>query len=158
VALADGDITAAVEFGRTADREAIELGVEREVPLIRAVLARSLLAHDDLLGAAQCAAAGLEATRAMSLGFPFAIGLETAALVLHAAGVSDGSALGEILAAAALIRRTGDRPAPATLARAVSALRTVLGPESAAASPGLDPAVSTALSLLADVIAVHPPS
>ncbi len=33
VALADGDIGAAVEFGATADREASELGVEREVPL-----------------------------------------------------------------------------------------------------------------------------
>jgi predicted ATPase/DNA-binding SARP family transcriptional activator len=165
VALADGDIAAAVEFGRTADKEASELGVEREVPLIRAVLARSLLAHDDLLGAAQCAAAALEATTAMSLSFPFAIGLETAALVLHAAGVSDGSALGEILATAAAIRGSGDRPAPATLARGVSALRAVLGlgldlGVGPPAAPPLDlgSAVSRSLRLLADVIAVLTPA
>jgi predicted ATPase/DNA-binding SARP family transcriptional activator len=156
VALADGDIAAAVEYGRTADKEASELGVEREVPLIRAVLARSLLAEDDILGAAQCAAAALKATTAMSIGFPVAIALETAALVLHAAGVSDGYALGQILATAAFIRRKGDRPAPAPLARAVNALHAVLGYESATAAPlDLNAAVSTALSLLADVVAVQ---
>ena len=159
VALADGDIAAAVEFGRTADKEASELGVEREVPLIRAVLARSLLADDDLLGAAQSSAAALEATAAMSLAFPFAIGLETAALVVHAAGVSDEAALGEILATAAVIRRPGDRPAPATMAGAVSALRAVLGLEpAAAASVDLQAAVATALRLLADVITARTPS
>ena len=155
VALADGDVAAAAEFGATAAKEASDLGVEREVPLIRAVLARALLAQDDVLGAARCCAAALEGTRAMSLGFPFAIGLETAALVLHAAGVSDRAALGELLATAALIRRNGDRPAPATLAPAVSALHTVLGRETAAVALDLRTAVSTALTLLADVIAVH---
>jgi hypothetical protein len=156
LALADGDIAAAVEFGTTAAAEADELGVEREVPLIRAVLARALLAQDDLLGAAQCCAAALKVTRAMSIGFPLAIGLETAALVLHAADVGDGSALSELLATAALIRRAGDRPAPATLAPAVSALHAVLGRETtAAAAADLAAATSAALGLLADVIAVR---
>jgi predicted ATPase/DNA-binding SARP family transcriptional activator len=155
VALADGEIPAAVEFGTTADREASELGVEREVPLIRAVLARALLAHDDLAGAARCSAAAIEATRSMSLGFPFAIALETAVLVLHAAGLGDGSALGPILATAALIRSNGDRPAPATLGRAVADLRAVLGPEAAAVSAlSLDAAVAAALGLLAGASAV----
>jgi hypothetical protein len=94
IALADGDLDAAVEFGTTADREASELGVEREVPLIRAVLARALLAHDDFPGAARCAAALLEVTQAMSLSSPLALGLETAALILHAAGVAGDRALG----------------------------------------------------------------
>jgi hypothetical protein len=149
VSLADGDINAAVEYGSTADREATELGVEREVPLIRAVLARSLLANDDLRGAARTAAAVLEATQGMSLSFPFAIGLETAALVLHAAGAADEGQLGELLAAAARIRRAGDRPAPATLDPAVTGLRTSLGREAAAADPGLTAAVSSARTLLA---------
>jgi hypothetical protein len=152
VALADGDLDAAVEFGTTADREASELGVEREVPLIRAVLARALLACDDLRGAARCAAAVLEATQAMTLGFPFALGLETAAMVLHAAGVAGGRVLGEFLATAALIRQTGDRPAPATLARAVTELRAVLGPQAATAAAIEVPiAVSSAIALLTSV-------
>ena len=155
VALADGEIAAAVEFGTTADREASELGVEREVPLIRAVLARALLAHDDLARAVRTSAAAIEATTAMSLSFPFAIALETAALVLHAAGISDGTALGEILATAALIRRNGDRPAPATLGRAVGDLRAVLGHEAVAVTAlSLDTAVSTALGLLVEASAV----
>jgi predicted ATPase/DNA-binding SARP family transcriptional activator len=150
VALADGDIDAAVEFGATADREASELGVEREVPLIRAVLARALLARDDLPGAVRCAAAVLGATRGMSLSGPLALGLETAALVLHAAGLAGDRALGEFLATAALLRRTGDRPAPAILARAVTELRAVLGSQSATATPVEVPvAVTSALALLA---------
>ena len=47
----------------------------------------------------------------MSLSSPLALGLETAAVVLHR-HVGD-RALGEFLATAALIRQTGDRPAPA---------------------------------------------
>ncbi len=152
VALADGDLDAAAEFGATAAREASQLGVEREVPLIRAVLARAMLARDDLPGAARCAAAILEATQAMSLSSPLALGLETAVMVLHAADAAGDRALGEFLATSALIRRTGDRPAPATLARAVTELRAVLGPQAATAVPIEVPsAVSSALALLASV-------
>jgi predicted ATPase len=156
VALADGDIAAAVEFAAMADREASELGVEREVPLIRAVLARALLARDDFPGAARCSAAALEAARSMSLDFPFALGLETAALVLHAAGVNGGPALGEILAAAARIRRNGDRPGPVTLADATSALHAVIDPEAVIAVLDRQAAVTAALTLLADVSAARP--
>ncbi|HEY0932714.1 MAG TPA: hypothetical protein VGD91_03140, partial [Trebonia sp.] len=77
----------------------------------------------------------------------------------HAAGSGDGAALGRILATAGRIRRDGDRPAPAPLAGAVSALRAVLGADAAAAVPlDLGAAVSAALSLLAGVTAVHTPS
>jgi hypothetical protein len=157
VALADGDIDAAVEFGQTADREASELGVEREVPLIRAVLARALLAQDDLVGAAQSGAGALDAALAMSLRFPSAIGLETAALVLHAAGATDSSTLGRLLATAGDIRRRGDRPAPASLARAVSDLHAVLGFDLLDGAAAVDArlAAEQARRLLADVSAAR---
>jgi hypothetical protein len=48
LALAEGDVAAAIDFGSTADSEGTELGVEREMPLIRSVLARALLAGGDL--------------------------------------------------------------------------------------------------------------
>ena len=51
LSLADGDAAAAIDHGRDADREATDLGVEREVPLIRSVLARALLAAGDVAGA-----------------------------------------------------------------------------------------------------------
>jgi predicted ATPase len=150
LSLADGDLAAAVEFGSTADKEASELGVEREVPLIRSVLARALLAQDDLVAAAQCSAGALDAALAMSLSFPLAIGLETSALVLHAAGTTDKAVLGELLAGAAVIRRRGDRPAPATLAGAVRDLLVVLGAQTSG-GPALDPCAAAlrALDLLA---------
>jgi len=73
-------------------------------------------------------------------------------MVLHAAGVTGDGALGEFLATAALIRQTGDRPAPATLARAVTELRAVLGSQAATAVPVEVPvAVAGALALLARV-------
>ena len=128
VALADGDIAAALEYGTTADREGTELGVEREVPLIRAVLARALLAHGNLLAAARHAAAALEAALAMPIDAPLAIGLETAALVLSSSAAPTFATserdIAEFLVSAAAVRTRGDRPAPPTLARAVEALRT----------------------------------
>jgi predicted ATPase/DNA-binding SARP family transcriptional activator len=154
LSLADGDIDAAVEFGSTADTEASELGVEREVPLIRAVLARALLAQDDLVTAAQCSAGALDAALAMSVGFPLAVGLETAVLVLHSAGSAPAGTLRELLAAAAVVRRRGDRPGPATLARAISDLLVVLGGD-ARVGAVLDPraAAGHALELLAGITA-----
>jgi hypothetical protein len=110
---------------------ASELGVEREVPLIRAVLARALLARDDLPGAARCAAAASRPPRPCR---------------------SASRALGEFIATAALIRRTGDRPAPATLARAVTELRAVLGSQAATAvAIEVHIAVSSAIDLLVSV-------
>jgi non-specific serine/threonine protein kinase len=126
VALADGDAAAAAEFGATADAEATELGVQREVPLIRAVLARALLARGDLAAAARHAAAALSAALAMPVESPLAIGLETAALVLHAAGADSAAALRDLLVVAAAVRDRGNRPAPAPLALAVVQLRAAL--------------------------------
>ncbi len=116
VALADGDLEAACDYGTTADREGTELGVEREMPLIRAVLARALLARGDIAGAAERSVAALQAAAAMSLSFPAAVVLETAALVLHVAGATDDGTVADLVATAAVIRRRGDRPPPSTLA------------------------------------------
>jgi predicted ATPase len=129
VALADADTAAAVDFGATANAEATGLGVEREVPLIRAVLARALLAQGDLAAAAGHATTALSAALAMPVESPLAIGLETAALVLHAAGTAPAgpAALRDLLAAAAAVRGRGDRPPPATMAPAVDQLRATLG-------------------------------
>jgi predicted ATPase len=126
VALADADVAAAIDHGSTASREATELGVEREAPLIHAVLARALLARGDHVAAAGRATAALRAALAMSIESPLAIGLETAALVLHAAGTGDEATLQDLLAAAASIRGRGDRPPPAALAPAVGQLRARL--------------------------------
>ena len=117
VALAEGDVKAAIDHGRNADDEATELGVEREVPLIRAVLARSLLADGQVRAAAERAAAAIAAARSLSFDYPFAIGFETAALVLLAA--DGGVDVAEILGAAADLRERGSRPAPPTLRAAV---------------------------------------
>jgi hypothetical protein len=131
LALADGDAAAAAEFGTTADAEATELGVQREVPLIRAVLARALLARGDLAAAAGHAGAALSAALAMPIESPLAIGLETAALVLHTAGAGSAAALRDLLVIAAAVRDRGDRPPPAPLAPAVGQLRATLDGDTA---------------------------
>jgi predicted ATPase/DNA-binding SARP family transcriptional activator len=128
LALADGDLDAAVDFGEAADREATELGVEREVPLIRSVLARALLARGDVVGAAERAHAAIDAAFSITFEFPLAICLETAALVLRAVGVGAGD-LAVLLASAGVIRERGDRPPPATLAADIESLRADLGRE-----------------------------
>ncbi len=128
LALADDDLDAAVDFGEAADHEATELGVEREVPLIRSILARALLARGDVADAAARTLAALDAASSISFDFPLAICLETAALVLRAAGGNDGE-LATLLAAAAAIRKRGDRPPPAPLADAVVGLRAQLRTE-----------------------------
>jgi hypothetical protein len=123
IALADKDIAAAVDYGRTADGEATELGVEREVPLIRSLLARALLADGDLVGAAERAAAAIAAARSLSYDFPLAICLETAALVAAARDIGeqdDGDRIGVMLSCAVALRSRGDRPAPPTLRAAVA--------------------------------------
>ena len=125
LALADGDLDAAVDFGEAADREATELGVEREVPLIRSLLARALLARGDVAGAANRTLAALDAASSISFDYPLAICLETAALVLRIAGGNNAD-LATLLAAAAAIRERGDRPAPGPLAGAVAELRAQL--------------------------------
>jgi len=134
LALADDDLDAALDFGTAADREATELGVEREVPLIRSVLARTLLARGDIAGAADRGLAALDAAFSITFEFPLAICLETAALVLRADG-EESTELAALLATAAVIRERGDRPAPAPLAGAVVALRAKLRSELLAVQP-----------------------
>lgn len=150
LALESGDLPAAVDFGLTADREGTDLGVEREMPLIRAVLARALLDTGDLAAAAVRAGSGIEAALGMSFDCTLAVGLETACLVLRAAGAGSAADLAALLAAADAIRRRGDRPQPAALAGRVDALRATLG----AALPAALPAVAAgrlALDLLAGI-------
>jgi predicted ATPase/DNA-binding SARP family transcriptional activator len=161
LALAEGDAAAAIDFGRGADQEGTELGVEREMPLIRSVLARALLAAGDQRAAADRAAGAVQAALGMSFTFPLAVALETACLVLDAAEVELEGELLELLDVAAAIRRAGDRPAPATLRDDVVLLRERLAARSdgvtvdGVARNGVLPAAAgrSALRLLAQVSA-----
>jgi predicted ATPase/DNA-binding SARP family transcriptional activator len=152
LALADGDIGAAIDYGRSADAEATELGVEREVPLIRTVLARALMADGNLVGAADRAVAAIDAARSLSFDFPLAICLETAALVLLAVGNGVGADLGALFAAAADIRARGDRPAPPTLRAAVESACVDFADEIAAALIDREAATIIALARLRGVV------
>ena len=132
--LADDDLDAAVEIGRSADLEGTELGVERELPLVRSLLALALLARGETDEAADRARAAVTAASALSYPFPLATALETSALVATARGVSP-DVVAPWVATAADIRRAGDRPVPAPLAQQVATLTAALpaaGPLSAA--------------------------
>jgi predicted ATPase len=86
IALADGDLSAAVELGTQADSDARDLGIDREIPLIRCVLAQAMLASGNVTGAAAKAAEAMTSARSLSYPYPVALCLETAALVvLHPA-------------------------------------------------------------------------
>jgi predicted ATPase/DNA-binding SARP family transcriptional activator len=178
IALADGDLSAAVELGTAAEADARELGIDRELPLILCVLARAMLAGGNTTGAAARAADAIAAARSLSYTFPMALCLETAALVvLHPAiviqpGVVDpagraGTAIGDhgieqtaadagalaeasggLLAAAAAIRARGDRPGPVTMSAAVAAAHRTAAPLPEGA-PSLAEAADLALALLA---------
>jgi predicted ATPase/DNA-binding SARP family transcriptional activator len=125
VALADGDLDSAVELGKIADADASDLGIERELPQIRCMIARGLLAGGDAVAAAAYARGAVEAARSLSFGFPLAVCLETAALVCLAGPAGQADAV-HLLSAAAVIRARGERPGPPTLRPAVdAALRLV---------------------------------
>ncbi len=115
LALAAGDTTAAAELAATADADGTELGVERELPLVRAISARALLELGDRAAAADRASASLEAALTISYDFPLALGLETAALVIESAGAGTEEQLASLLLAAAELRSRGDRPPPASM-------------------------------------------
>jgi predicted ATPase len=115
LALAEHDLAAAIEIGRTADAEATELGVDREVPLIRCLLARALLASGDVDAASDRVVAALDAAASLTYTFPLANCFETAALLLSAGAVAQPSVVRDLLAAAAAIRAIGDRPSPPSL-------------------------------------------
>ena len=131
IALADDDIDAAVDLGTAADTEATDLGIEREIPLIRCVLARALLARGNAAAAVKALGA-IAAARSLTFTFPMATCLETAALVcLRWPGGTKVSRT--LLDEAAAIRRRGRRPGPVTLSKAVAEARSVVG-----ADPGGD--------------------
>jgi hypothetical protein len=160
VALADDDLDAAVELATIADADAGDLGIERELPLARCVLARALLARGDVGAAAAHATGAVEAARSLSFGFPLAVCLETAALVcLAGPDRPDGRAdAGYLLAAAEVIRARGDRPGPPTLRVAVDEARLLAaepagGAASALGAAGPDAAAERAVAALAAVSA-----
>lgn len=144
MALTDGDLGAAVDFGRQADLEATELGVERELPLIRAVLARSLLERGDVRAAAERAIGAFDAAESMPFQFPLAICLETAALIVTAASAAHPG-VADLLTAADAIRSQGGRLALPPLAQAIARLRTDPG---AARAMDARAAATTARGLL----------
>ncbi|HUZ54445.1 MAG TPA: BTAD domain-containing putative transcriptional regulator [Streptosporangiaceae bacterium] len=133
VALAEGDLEAAIELGTNADVDASDLGIERELPLARCIVARALLDRGDVEAAAAMARRAVEATRTLTFSFPLAVCLETAALIClrQPAGADVSSRL---LAAAGRIRARGDRPGPPTLRAAVDQARSAAGLAPAARS------------------------
>jgi predicted ATPase/DNA-binding SARP family transcriptional activator len=139
---------AAVDYGRTADSEATELGVERELPLIRCLLAHSLLAGGDIAGAAERARAAVVAARALSYDYPMANCLETVAVVARAEG-SGNAVVSRLLDSAAVLRARGDRPVPPTLRAAVTAARSEFDIAMDAQVTPLDVIAELALELLA---------
>jgi predicted ATPase/DNA-binding SARP family transcriptional activator len=151
IAFADHDLDRAIEYGRIADSEATDLGVEREMPLIRSVLARSLLERGDLDGAADRAAAAVRAAAGLAYPSQLITCLETAALVAAALGAAPDELAG-LLATAAAIRARGERLAFPTLRPAVAELRDRIGrvaePVTAAA------AAAAAVALLTDPAAI----
>ncbi len=153
LALADDDLAAAEDFGRRADLEGTELGVERELPLIRAVRARTALAGEDVKAAVDHTIAALDAAAALTFTFPFAICLETAALVSaelnpEPAGIAVGAGIAALLATAGVIRRRGDRPALPSMCGTLLELKAVVGPGDVL---DLAAAVALARTLLATV-------
>jgi len=127
IALAEGDAEDAVRLAKSADAVGTELGVERELPLARCVLARAQLAKGDIEAAVAAAASALAAAATISLDYPLGLCLETAALVANAIGVSDAE-ISVALQSAAVVRAAGSRPAPAGLSDAVAELRERVGP------------------------------
>jgi predicted ATPase/DNA-binding SARP family transcriptional activator len=127
LAFAEGDLEEALEIGTTADLEASELAVEREVPLIRCVLARAELALGHVESAKSWTLGALDSAGKLAFGFPRAICLETAAVVAVAAESQDRASLAKLLGFAARIRANGDRPCPPALRGGVDMVRLDLG-------------------------------
>jgi predicted ATPase/DNA-binding SARP family transcriptional activator len=147
IALADGDLGAAIELGAQADSDAGELGIDREIPLIRCVLARAMLASGDVTGAAAKAAEAMAAARSLSFPFPMALCLETAALVVLPADIE---ASGRLLATASVVRERGNRPCPVPLSAGIARARLAAPPPP---GPAPDPAdaAEEAAALLASL-------
>lgn len=136
------DLAAAVRLGQIADAEGTELGVERELPLARSLLAIALLASGDPEAAHTRAQAAVAAAQQLDYRFPLALALEAAAATALARGV-EPPAMRDVLAVAASIRRRGDRPVPVVLAPLLQTAPGVRGPLS---QDLIDAAVGRALS------------
>ncbi|HEX4444113.1 MAG TPA: BTAD domain-containing putative transcriptional regulator [Galbitalea sp.] len=126
LALAEGDPADAVRLASAADADGTELGVERELPLVRCVLAHARLANGDVDGAAEAATSALASTSTISIDYPLALCLETAALVAREIGATD-TELASVLQSATIIREAGSRPTAAGLAGSISRLRAGIG-------------------------------
>jgi predicted ATPase/DNA-binding SARP family transcriptional activator len=162
VALAEGDRDAAIELGESAARDASDLGIDRELPLALAIVARAYLDRGDVTTAARQAVAAVTAARSLSFTFPLAGCLETAALVSLAGGLAGGPGAADrpgpgdppvaarLLAAAGRIRERGDRPGMPTLRGAVDEARAAIaaaGSPPLPAAPELTPAAAADLAI-----------
>lgn len=125
IALGDRDLADAVRLATSADNLGTELGVERELPLARSILARALLESGDLSGASTAVESAFSAAESMSVDAPFAICLETAALLGRAMG-ADALDVATVLHSATAVRERGSRPAPSILRSTVDDLRVGL--------------------------------
>lgn len=143
IALADGDPTAAVDLSTVADTDATDLGIERELPLVRCILARALLATGDLAGAGAKTLDAIAAARSLTYASPMATCLETAALVQ----LSDAELARTLLDTAAVIREHGQRPGPVTLSGEIIQAAAAVGADGSQ-SVSLVAAVDLALSSL----------
>lgn len=137
LALLDGDPAAGVELGRTADAQGTALGVGRELPLVRSVLARALLASGRIEEARAQAGAALESALSLTIDAPLAVAIETAVTVAEAGPETVNSSWSDqgdaLLASAAEIRRRGLRPVPPGLmVRSVRPGAAALAPREAA--------------------------
>lgn len=154
VALADGDVAAALDLSRKADADATDLGIEREIPLARCLVARAELAAGDLAAAARSALAAIDAANSLAFEYPMALCLETAALVCLAgsAQAAGAAVAGDLLAAAAVIRERGDRPGPLTLAAQAEAARAQAARAAAGRASGTVPDLHAAVALAIAVL------
>jgi hypothetical protein len=126
VALGDGDLDAAIEHGTAAEAEAAGLGIDRNLPFVRALLALALLARGDVDRAARVAADAVRSGRELSVQYPVADALEAAAAVAERVG-APGEDVAALLSAAGLVRARGERPAPVPLRAGIEALRERVG-------------------------------
>ena len=126
VALGDGDLDAAIEHGTAAEAEAAGLGIDRNLPFVRALLARALLGRGEVDQAARMAADAVRSGRELSVQYPVADALEAAAAVSERVG-APAEDVAALLAAAAEVRAHGERPAPVPLRAGIDALRARVG-------------------------------
>ncbi|OFE18669.1 hypothetical protein BA895_00160 [Humibacillus sp. DSM 29435] len=148
VALSRGDLERALDSATRGDTLGTRLGVERELPLVRILLARTLLLRGDLPAAGTASMSALAAAAQLPHLHPLAGALETAALVLEAAGGASDVELSSLLAASRSIRRGGDRPIPPTLRPPIERLARNVAPAASSIVPSPQEAAQKATALL----------